>query len=322
MRKSTLWLWLSGLALAGLAACSKAAPAGKPVIAVIPKGTLHEFWKAIHAGADQAAQKLDVQIQWNGPQPEGDREAQIHLIQNFISAGVQGIVLAPIDERALQPVVAEAKAAGVPTVVIDSALAGDAHIAYIATDNKKGGELGGDHLAKLLGGKGKVILLRFQQGSASTMAREQGFLDAMARNPGITIVSQEQYAGDTEKARQAAESLLIAHPDADGVFCPNESTTHGFLLALQSSGKAGKVKFVGFDGSKPLVDGLKQGQLHGLVLQDPVTMGRRGVEAMVAHLRGQPVQRNQTTDLVLATPDNAKEPAVRNLLEPEASAGK
>jgi ABC-type sugar transport system substrate-binding protein len=166
MRKCSPWLWLSFVLSVGLLACSKQPVNQQPVIAVIPKGTLHEFWKAIHAGADQAAKANAVAIQWNGPQPEGDRQAQIHLVQNFISAGVQGIVLAPIDERALQPVVAEAKAAGIPTVVIDSALLGDAHVSYIATDNRKGGELGGDHLAKLLGGKGKVILLRFQQGSA------------------------------------------------------------------------------------------------------------------------------------------------------------
>ncbi|GDY01962.1 hypothetical protein LBMAG49_12910 [Planctomycetota bacterium] len=311
---SSCLLWLC------LAACTKSGAAGKPVIAVIPKGTLNEYWKSIHAGAEQAAKAAGVEIQWNGPQPEGDREAQIHLVQNFISAGVKGIVLAPIDERALAAVVAEAKAAGVPTVVIDSALAGDAHVAFIATDNRQGGELGGDHLAKLLDGKGKVLLLRFQQGSASTTAREAGFLTAMARYPGITIVSQEQYAGDTEKARQVAESLLIAQPDIDGVFCPNESTTHGFLLALQSAGKAGKVKFVGFDGSKPLADGLRSGYLHGIVLQDPVLMGRRGVEAMVAHLRGEPLVRVQTTDLVLATPENAQEKRVHELLEPDTSA--
>jgi ribose transport system substrate-binding protein len=205
----------------------------------------------------------------------------------------------------------------VPTVVIDSALDGDAHVAYVATDNKEGGGVAAARLGELLAGKGKVVMLRFQQGSASTMAREAGFLEVLAAKfPGVQVISDEQYAGDLDKARAAADSLLVAHPDVDGVFCPNESTTHGFLLALQSCGKAGKVRFVGFDASPPLVDGLERGQIHGLVLQDPVAIGRRGVETMVAHLRGQHYERVQTTPLLLATPENRTRPDVAALLHP------
>src|SRR5262245_43949918 len=228
---------LSALLSAG--GCNRdQAAGGRPVIAVVPKGTQHEFWKSVHAGAAAAAAAAGVDVQWNGPQLEGDRASQIQLLQNFISKRVQGIVLAPVDQVAIATVVAEAKAAGVPTVVIDSALDGDAHVAYVATDNKEGGRVAAARMGELLAGKGKVVMLRFQQGSASTMAREAGFLEALAaRSPGVQVISDEQYAGDLDKARAAADSLLVAHPDVDGVFCPNESTTHGFLLALQSCGK-------------------------------------------------------------------------------------
>jgi ribose transport system substrate-binding protein len=308
--------WLA-LAFVLLAAACGGGTAERLTIAVVPKGTAHEFWKAVHLGAQQAAAALDVDIRWQGPQPEGDRQAQIHLLQNLVSARVHGIVLAPVDDQALAAPVAEAKAAGVPTVVIDSGLGGNAHVAFIATDNHAGGVLGGERLASLLGGKGRVIMLRFQQGSASTMAREAGCLEALGRFTGIEILSSDQYAGDTEKARTAGESLLVAHPDVDGVFCPNESTTHGFLRALEGLGRAGKVKFVGFDGSAPLVRGLEQGHIDALVLQDPVAMGRRGVEVMVAHLRGRSVTPRETTDLVLASRDNRDDPRVASLLEPE-----
>jgi ribose transport system substrate-binding protein len=302
-----------------VAGCGGDPGSGAIAIAVVPKGTQHEFWKSVHAGALQAAQRLGVEIRWKGPDPEGDRQAQIHLLQNFVISGVRGVVLAPIDEQALMRPVAETVAAGVPVVVIDSGLRGTAHAAFIATDNHRGGELGGEHLARLLDGHGKVAMLRFQQGSASTMAREAGCLEVLARFPDIDVVSSDQYAGDEQQARQTAASLLLAHPDLDGVFCPNESTTHGFLVALQSSGKAGAVKFVGFDSSAPLQEGLARGQLHGLVLQDPVAMGRLGVEAIVAHLRGETVQREQHTELVLATPDNMTEPRVAALLRPDLS---
>src|SRR5712671_5202778 len=162
-------------------------PAGARLrLAVVPKGTAHEFWRSIHAGALQAAKALDVDIEWQGPQPEGDREAQIKLVENFTNSRVSGIVLAPIDETALQRAVAEAARAGVPTVVIDSGLKGDAHVGFVATDNRQGGVLAAARLGELLGGKGDVIVLRFQEGSASTMAREAGFLDTLkARFAGI-----------------------------------------------------------------------------------------------------------------------------------------
>lgn len=289
-------------------------------LAVIPKGTLHEFWKAVHAGARTAGAELGVAIEWKGPDPEGDRQAQIQVVQNFISAGVQGIVLAPVDQQALVPAVAEAKAAGVPTVVFDSGLHGEGHVAFVATDNRAGGVLAAERLGSLLQGKGRVVLLRFQQGSASTMAREEGFLSTLqGRFPMIQVLSSDQYGGDTEKAVAAAESLLVAHPDVDGAFCPNESTAHGMLIALQRAGKAGKVKFVGFDASSALLTGLEQGQIHGLVVQDPVGMGKRAVELMVAHLRGQPVPKDVATDLVLATPENRTEPKVQALLKPDLS---
>ena len=288
-------------------------------IAVIPKGTQHVFWNAIHAGAEQAAKELGVEILWKGPAPEGDRQAQIHLLQNFVTSGVNGIVLAPIDEQALARPVADAAQNGVPVVVIDSSLQGDAHVAFVATDNRKGGELAGKKLGEELGGKGKVIVLRFQQGSASTTLREEGALSALAAFPGIEVMSKDQYAGDEQKAKAAAAALLLAHPDATGVFCPNESTTHGFLVALQQSGKAGTMKFTGFDASEALVKGLEQGHIHGLVLQDPVTMAAQGVRACVAALRKQPVEKLQTTELALATPQNCKEPRIASLLQPDLS---
>ncbi len=305
--------------LAPAAACGDSQRSGAPRIAVIPKGTQHVFWNAIHAGAQQAAKEGGVEILWKGPVPESDRQAQIHLLQNFVTSGVDGIVLAPVDDQALARPVADAVAAGIPVVVIDSALQGDAHVAYVATDNRRGGELAGKKLAEELGGKGKVIVLRFQQGSASTTQREDGALAALAAFPGIEVVSKDQYASDEQQAKAAAAALLLAHPDATGVLCPNESTTHGFLVALEHAGKAGTIKFTGFDSSAALQRGLEQGHIHGLVLQDPVGMAAQGVRALLAALAKQPIEKLQTTALALATPQNCKEPAISILLQPDLS---
>lgn len=313
------------LVAAVFAACgAKAAGAGgAPAqlrIAVVPKGTAHDFWQSVHAGAMQAAQQLGVDLVWKGPQPEGDRAAQIALVETLTGGQVQGLLLAPVDAHALAAPVAEAKRAGVPTVVFDSDLEGAAQVGFVATDNRRGGELAGETLGALLGGKGKVIVLRFQEGSASTDAREAGFLAVVKdRFPGIAVVSDNQYAGDVGKARTKSDELLLAHADIDGVFCPNESTTHGMLQALEAAGKAGKVRFVGFDAAPKLVEGLRQAHIDALVVQDPVGMGRRGVELMVAHLRGEKIPPVERTQLVVATTQNCAEPAVRALLQPDLS---
>ncbi len=291
-------------------------------IALIPKGTTHEFWKSIHQGGRTAAEELDVRLLWRGPLREDDRNAQIEVVENMINLGVDAMVLAPLDNVALRAPVRQAVARGIRVVIIDSDLDGDEHLAFVATDNRVAGERGGHHLAALLGESGRVVMLRYQEGSASTMNREQGFLDAMAQYPGITVVSDNQYGGaTTESAYRASENLLapLRGDDGltiDGVFCPNESTTFGMLRALQDGGLAGTVTFVGFDSSDKLVEALANGSLHGLVLQDPVTMGYLGVKTAVQALRGMAVTARVDTGSVVATPENMHEPAIRKLLAP------
>jgi ribose transport system substrate-binding protein len=316
-----------GLLLA-LSACghgpaeSASGPSGKKLqIAVIPKGTTHEFWKSIHAGAVRAERELDVNVIWKGPQKEDDRAQQITVVEDFISRGVDGIVLAPLDDRALMRPVQDAAREKIPVVIIDSALQGSDYISYVATDNYQGGVLAGRRLGQLMGGKGKIFLIRYQEGSASTTQREAGCLDTVKKEfPGLDLLVQDQYAGaTTETAYQLGENLLNRFPDVEGIFAPNESSTFGILRALQESGLAGKVKFVGFDSSPKLVQGLRDGEILGLVLQNPMKMGYLGVKTMVAHLRGEPVAKVIDTGVTLVTADNMDQPEIRSLLEPDLS---
>jgi ribose transport system substrate-binding protein len=292
-------------------------------IAVIPKGTTHEFWKSIHAGAVKAEREMGVSTIWKGPLKEDDRDAQIEVVESMIARGVKGIVLAPLDDVALRAPVHNAVKAGIPVVIIDSDLKSEEYVSFVSTDNRVGGTKGGQRLAGLLGGKGKVVMLRYAEGSASTMNREQGFLDAMKEHPGIEIVSANQYGGaTTESAYKASENLLAPFKKngglaIDGIFCPNESTTFGMLRALQDAGLAGKVKFVGFDSSEKLVEAMEKDQIHGLVLQDPMNMGYLGVKTMVQHLRGAKTERRIDTGSTVATRENMNEPEVAALLKPD-----
>ncbi len=209
-------------------------------VMVIPKGTTHEFWQSVHAGASKAAEELgNVEIVWQGPPREDDRTDQIKLVQNAVASGVDGIVLAPLDARALVEPVEQAIARGIAVVIIDSALESDKISSFVATDNYHGGVLAAKRLGQLLKGEGRIILLRYAVGSASTDEREKGFVDTMkAEFPKVVFVSDDQYAGATsDLAQQKAQNLLAKfHGQFDGVFCPNESSALGMLRALEGAG--------------------------------------------------------------------------------------
>lgn len=208
-------------------------------IEVIPKGTTHEFWKTIHAGALKAADSLgNVEIIWQGPIKEDQRSEQISLIQSAVAANVDGIVLAPLDAKAMVAPVEQAIAKGIPVVIIDSGLESEQPVAFIMTDNYHGGVLAAERLVELLGGEGKIVLLRYAVGSASTEQREQGFVDTIKKHPQITYLSDSEYAGATaDTAQLKAQSLVTRfRGQVKGIFCPNESSTLGMLRALDGAG--------------------------------------------------------------------------------------
>jgi ribose transport system substrate-binding protein len=323
------------LALSLLAGCSKssdtsgttAATSGPSssapsqlTIAVIPKGTTHVYWKSVEAGANQAGKELGVDIRWKGPLKEDDAQGQINVVEEFVTEGVNGIVLAPLDDQALLRPVREADDAKIPVVIIDSPLKGTAgtdFVSLVATDNHRGGVMAGQELAKELDGKGKVVLLRYHEHSASTEAREAGFLEVMAQNPGITMLVQNRYGGATsDSSMKEAMNMLDQIREADGIFCPNESTTAGMLAALRDSALTKKAKFVGFDATPDLVKALQDGEINALVAQDPVHMGYLGVKTIVAAIRGEKVDQNVDTGEHLITPETLNTPEIQTLLAP------
>jgi ribose transport system substrate-binding protein len=283
-------------------------------IAVIPKGTTHSYWKSVEAGARKAGAELGVDIVWKGPLLEDDRAQQIAVVDQFVTSHTDAIVLAPLDDVALRGPVKAALDRKIPVVIIDSALQGEAgkdFASFVATDNHRGGEIGGEELARLLHGKGKVVLLRYAEGSASTVEREAGFLEVMKRHPGIQVIVDNRYGGATvSTAQDASMNLLDRIREADGIFCPNESTTQGMLLALRQTGLAGKKSFVGFDTSTFLLAALNRGEIQALVAQNPTRMGYLGVKTAVQVLRGENVETRIDTGCVLVTKANRHNPEI------------
>lgn len=292
-------------------------------IAVIPKGTTHEFWKMGEAGAKKAGNELGIDIIWKGPQKESDRAGQIKVVENFITQGVDGIALAPLDDKALVRSVTEAKNAGIKVAVWDSGLdesAGDAVISSVMTNNFAAGQDCGKRLAMLMNGSGKVLMLRHAVNHDSTTKREEGFLDGIKKTaPGIELLSIDQRGGvSIDEAMKVSESLLNQFSDqVDGVFTPNESTTQGMLRALDQAGLAGKFPFVGFDTNEALLQGLKDKKVSALAVQDPFQMGYTAVRNIFNSIQQKPFEANVDTGAVLLDLENIDTEEVQKIINPQ-----
>jgi len=290
-------------------------------IAVIPKGTSHEFWKSVHFGAQTAANELgNVDIIWRGPVVESDTGSQIEVVKNMITQRLDGIVLAPNQKGGLVDAVDEAIAEGIPVVIFDSGLdEGPEIVSYVATDNYKGGQLAAQQMAEAIGEKGNVILLRYMAGSESTEQREQGFLDGIAEFPDIKVVSSDQRGGDNTTASKAkVDQLLQIHgQNLSGIFAVCEPNANGTLEALRSAGVNGKVKLIAFDPSDALIEALGDGSCSGIVLQDPVEMGYQAVMTLVGALNGEEADDFISTGEYVATPENMNDDDIQQLLKPD-----
>ena len=305
----------TALLIFGLA-CRRQTTGGKRVIAVIPKGTSHFFWQSVHAGAEAAAKEAGVEIMWKGPEHEIDYAAQINIVEDAINRRVDGIVLAPTHKDALVPIVERAQKENIPVAIFDSGIGTENYVSYIATNNLQGGAVAAERLAAKLGGKGKVAILGVKAGSVSTDQREQGFQDTIKQKyPGIEIVAFQYGDADRARSLDRATDILTAHPELNGFFASNESSTVGVVQALKQKGLGGKVILVGFDSSPNLIDDLKAGAIDSLVLQNPFKIGYESVKAMVAKLNGQTPPRVIDTGVKLLSKENLETPEMKELLK-------
>ena len=332
--RSWLVAWLCTCMLLG--GCRTADPAPRVRIALIPKGTTHAFWQAIHAGGKKAARERNVDLLWKGPATEDKHQEQYDIVERFTSERVDAIVLAPCNRQSMVAPVEGALKAGIPVVIMDSGLEltptitqSPKYLGYVATDNKEGGREAGRHMLKVLQAgvlkskaKVRVLMLPYQANSESTEQREAGFAEIMKANAAQIefLVNPEEAGATVSTAQTVADRMLRNHENLDGIFTPNESSTQGVLQALRSLNPPPKVVFVGFDGSDVLIEALKKGEIHGLVLQDPFEMGYQSVLRAFDGVNGKaPQPLNLSTRLRVATPTNLDDPVVRAMFAPDLS---
>ncbi|MBM3724778.1 MAG: substrate-binding domain-containing protein [Acidobacteria bacterium] len=305
---------LAALALFAGSGCQRT-PAR--VLGVVPKGANHIFWQTVHAGAIKAAQEAGYQVEWNAPTLEIDASRQIEIVQAMVNKRVAGIALAPVDRKALVGVVDRAAQAGIPVVIFDSAIDSAHHVSYVATNNEEGGRMAGRRMGEILGGKGKVAVIGFMPGSASTMEREHGFQDEIrARFPGITILGVQFGMADRAKAMAATENVLTAHPDVAGFFADNESSSAGAVQAIKSRNAKG-AKLVAFDASDQLIADLRAGWIDSIVVQNPFKMGYESVRSLTSKLNGGTPGRQLDSGAALVTTQNVDAPEMKDWLFPD-----
>jgi ribose transport system substrate-binding protein len=297
-----------------LAACSGTR---KRRIAVIPKATSHLFWVSVQAGALAAGKRFNVEILWNGPATETDYSRQIQILDSMVAQRVDGIALAAAERKALIGPVERATGAGIPVTVFDSGLDTDKYMSYVGTDNVEAGRLGARKLAESLGGKGVVAVVMHAPGSVSTMDREAGFREVLAKEfPNIRLAGEQFCMSDRARARAVTENLLSANPDIRGFFCSTEPAATGAVLAIRSRELVGKLKFVSVDASPNLVDEMKAGLITAIVAQDPFGMALQAVQTLVDKLNGKTPPRRIDLKPQVITAADLSRPEIQQLLNP------
>jgi ribose transport system substrate-binding protein len=315
----------------GTSPTTQASAGGSKQIAVIAKSTVNAYWKAVESGARDAAKEANVEILWTGPDAETNHTQQADMIDNMVNRGVAGVVLAPTNVDALVRPVESAVAKGVPVILIDSTLNSDKPMSVIATDNYAAGAQAAEALIKAIGTNrkfgGKVVMLRFLEGSGSTEAREKGFTDRIKKEAGLELVESAytKGTGSTSDAADTADALLRRYTSnnelqLDGIFASNQPTAIGMLRKLDQV-RAGGTKvdapYVGFDAHEVLLAGIREGKIAAIVTQDPRQMGYLGVKAMADVIAGKKVEPKIATATLTVTSENIDRPETKAItLEP------
>ncbi len=309
--RNRTWLLVAVVALCGCRG------ANRREIAVIPKATSHLFWQSVQAGALAAGREFRVDVLWNGTASETDYSRQIQIVDSMIARHVDGLAIAAQDRTAMNASLDRAAAAGIPVTVFDSGVDSTRYMTFLATNNYEAGQMAARKLAELLHGRGTIAVVLHAPGSRSTMDREQGFFDTMAKEfPRTAVVARQYGMSERAKAMAAAENMLTAHPDLNGMFASSEPSSVGAAQAIKERGLSGKIRFVAFDASEGLVEDLKGGSIDALVAQDPYKIGYQTVKSLADKLKGKNPPRQIDLSAAVITKADLAKPAVHALLFP------
>lgn len=312
-----LAIMVFALVLTGCSPAEEAAPeaGAEQYIAVISKGFQHQFWQAVAAGADQAAEDYGVTITFEGPETEAMVDKQVEMVQAALDKNPSAICLAALDTQALIPLLERAQEEGIPVVGFDSGIDSDIPVTTAATDNIAAAALAADKMAEFIGGSGQVAVIVHDQTSRTGIDRRDGFLDQMAaEHPDIEVVDVQYGAGDQLKSTDLAKAIIEAHPDLKGFFGANEGSIIGVMNAVAETGKEGEIVVIGYDSGLQQTDAIRSGVVAGSITQDPIGIGYKCVEAAVKAVAGEDLPVTIDTGFHWYDADNIDSDTIKPLL--------
>ena len=288
MRRNRYLLLCGALALSLLCGCrSESDPAQRHSVALVVKSTQSEFFRSVFAGAEAAAAEYNLELTIAGPETEEDYEAQNQLIAQAVEAGAEAIVFSAIDHEENAAAIDAAAQAGVQIVTIDSGVGSDQVSTYIGTNNYAAGQMAAHAILERVSGPLYVGVVNYDVSTANGQERERGAADAFAASGRAQITAVVNTLTEAGQAQEDTAALLTAHPEINVLLALNEPTSVGAARAVEELGLSEEVFFVGFDSNVVTVDGLQDGSVDALVVQNPYAMGYLGVESAYQLLAGQ-----------------------------------
>ena len=321
MRISRFYGPLAGaMSVAIIAAACSSAPAAstagaKPYIAIVSKGSQHQFWQAVQKGATDEAAAKGATITYEGPASESEVDKQLTMLQTALDKKPAAICFAALDSKAAGPLLQKAKDAGIPVVGFDSGVDSNIPVTTVSTDNIAAAGEAADKMAKLIGESGKVAVIVHDQTSQTGTTRRDGFVNRMKEKyPNIQVVAIEYGAGDPVKSADLAKAIMTANPDLKGFFGANEGSAKGVLNALKEAGKEGKIVAIGYDSGQQQIDAIKSGVMAGAITQNPVGIGAKCVDAALDAIAGKSLPKNIDTGYFWYDKTNIDKPEIAAVL--------
>jgi ribose transport system substrate-binding protein len=286
---------------------------GRPTVALVLKTLNHPFFVDMRRGAQEAADRLGVNLQVQAAEREIDVEKQMQIVENLIQTGIQALVITPSGSREIVSALVKAKNAKVPIIIVDTrvdakaaAEAGVKTETFVGSDNYAGGKLAGEYLVKVTGGKARVGILEGIPGHETGDSRMRGFLDAIKDARGVTVAASQPANWERDQGFNVFQNMLQAHADIDSVFACSDLMALGAIEAIRSAGKTGSIKVIGFDALDDAKKAIAAGTMEASVAQFPSEMGKAAVESAVKVIRGETLPADINVKLALVTKDNVK----------------
>lgn len=298
----------AGLALAGsVALVAQPGKAAEPTVALVQINQQALFFTQMNEGAERKAKELGAKLViFNA---NNDPAAQNNAIETYIAQKVDALVVVAIDVNGVMPAVEAAAKAKIPVVAVDAILPKGPQVAQVGVDNEAAGKLIGEHFLKVMnaemGGKAKLGIVGALNSYIQNV-RQKGFEDVVKAAPGVTMAGVVDGRNVQDNAMAAAENLMTANPDLTAIYATGEPALLGAVAAVESQGRQGNVKIVGWDLTASAIKGIDAGYVVGVVQQDPAGMGAAAVEAALKAAKGEAVPATIAVPVTIVTKDNVE----------------